>query len=59
MSAFVGIRIAREKLVNNVAKAIENKLTEDEKLQIRFDEQKFRDRYNLELQNFGKGNQAR
>jgi len=60
-SVYIGIRISREKITNEetanaVAKSVANRLTEDEKMKIRFEESQFRERYKGAFQEFKKEN---
>ncbi|MBP3763378.1 MAG: hypothetical protein J6I49_05830 [Bacteroidales bacterium] len=51
-TCFVGIRISKQAIAKEVANRVNNVLSEDEKMRIRFEEKKYREEYEQRMRNF-------
>lgn len=57
VTCFVGIRISKQVVAKEVANRVNNVLSEDEKMRIRFEEKKYREEYEQRMRNYSENDQ--
>jgi len=57
VTCFVGIRISKQAVAKEVANRVNNVLSDDEKMRIRFEEKKYREEYEQRMKNFSDNGQ--